>query len=315
MSLVLLTGVLHTLRPEHRAAGPRNRLAARGGVVRVPQAAQVRGRVRVHLRIAEKTGKTIRYAAELRKDGEVLANGSLTIICVRRRPGEPARATDILARDRRPPRGGARGRRGSAQHEGLLTRPCSDGHRFSASRGSVPSPPRDFSDGGGSTRREAHGSARVVPCASGLLLIVLPALAGAQQASGIAGSARDTSGAVLPGVTVEAASPALIEKSRTVITDGEGRYNIVDLRPGTYVVTFTLAGFSTVRREGVELTAGFTATVNADMRVGALEETVTVSGASPLVDIQNVQQQKVVSDELLAVSCRPAAKRSRRSSR
>ena len=144
-------------------------------------------------------------------------------------------------------------------------------------------------------------AARVVPCASALLLIVLPALAGAQQASGIAGIARDTSGAVLPGVTVEAASPALIEKSRTVITDGEGRYNIVDLRPGTYVVTFTLAGFSTVRREGVELTAGFTATVNADMRVGALEETVTVSGASPLVDIQNVQQQKVVSDELLAV--------------
>ena len=106
------------------------------------------------------------------------------------------------------------------------------------------------------------------------------AAASAQQAtaSGIAGVVRDTSGAVLPGVTVEAASPALIEKVRTVVTDGEGRYNIVDLRPGTYVVTFTLPGFSTFRREGIELTGGFTATVNADMKVGALEETITVTG-------------------------------------
>ena len=111
---------------------------------------------------------------------------------------------------------------------------------------------------------------------------------------------RDTSGAVLPGVTVEAASPALIEKVRTVVTDGEGRYNIIDLRPGTYVVTFSLAGFNTVRREGIELTAGFTATVNADMQVGALEETITVTGASPLVDTQNIRQQTVVSSELLA---------------
>jgi hypothetical protein len=103
----------------------------------------------------------------------------------------------------------------------------------------------------------------------------------AQQASGIAGVVRDTSGAVLPGVTVEASSPALIEKVRTVVTDGEGRYNIVDLRLGTYTVTFGLPGFSTVRREGIELTAGFTATVNAEMRVGALAETVTVTGASP----------------------------------
>ena len=89
---------------------------------------------------------------------------------------------------------------------------------------------------------------------------------------------------MLPGVTVEAASPALIEKVRTVVTDSEGRYNIVDLRPGTYTVTFTLAGFSTFKREGIELTAGFTATVNADMKVGALEETITVTGAAPLVD-------------------------------
>jgi hypothetical protein len=121
-----------------------------------------------------------------------------------------------------------------------------------------------------------------------------------QQASGIAGVVRDSSGAVLPGVTVEASSPALIEKVRTVTTDGEGRYNIVDLRPGSYVVTFTLVGFNTARREGIVLTAGFTATVNSDMQVGALEETITVTGGAPLVDTQNVRQQKVVSAELLA---------------
>jgi len=116
----------------------------------------------------------------------------------------------------------------------------------------------------------------------------------------IAGLVRDASGAVLPGVTVEAASPVLIEKVRTALSDGEGRYNIVDLRPGTYTVTFALTGFSTIRREGIALTAGFAATVNADLRVGSLEETITVTGASPIVDTQNVRQQKVVSDELLA---------------
>ena len=130
--------------------------------------------------------------------------------------------------------------------------------------------------------------------------VLLPSLAWAQQSSGIAGVVRDTSGAVLPGVTVEASSPALIEKVRSVTTDGDGRYNIVDLRPGTYVVTFSLAGFNTFKREGVALTAGFTATINAEMQVGALEETITVTGASPLVDTQNVRQQKVVSSELLA---------------
>src|SRR5688572_106478 len=104
----------------------------------------------------------------------------------------------------------------------------------------------------------------------------------------------------MPGVTVEAASPALIEKVRTAVTDGEGRYNIVDLRPGSYTVTFALPGFSTVRREGIALTAGFAATVNADLRVGSVEETITVTGASPIVDTQNVRQQAVVSDELLA---------------
>lgn len=133
----------------------------------------------------------------------------------------------------------------------------------------------------------------------GLLFFILDAPASAQQASGIAGVVRDTTGAVMPGVTVTCASPALIEQERTVFTDGEGRYSLVDLRPGSYSVTFMLAGFSTVRREGIELTSGFTATVNADLRVGALEETLTVSGAAPVVDAQTVRQQKVLSTEVL----------------
>jgi len=124
-------------------------------------------------------------------------------------------------------------------------------------------------------------------------------MASAQQASGIAGIVRDTSGGVLPGVTVEAASPVLIEKVRSVVTDADGRYSIVDLRPGTYAVTFTLPGFSTLKRAGVELGAGFTATVNGDLSVGSLEETITVSGAAPLVDTQNARQQTVVPKDLL----------------
>src|SRR5262245_24446880 len=125
-----------------------------------------------------------------------------------------------------------------------------------------------------------------------------PTLAWAQGSS-IAGVVRDSTGAVLPGVTVEATSPALIEKMRSVVTDDQGLYRIVDLRPGTYTVTFTLPGFTTVKREGLELTSSFTATVNADLRVGGLEETVTVSGASPVVDVQNVVQQRLISTDVL----------------
>src|SRR5499425_2838655 len=119
-------------------------------------------------------------------------------------------------------------------------------------------------------------------------LVFVPAGAYAQAA--IAGVVKDSSGAVLPGVTVEAASPALIEKVRAVVTDGSGQYKVVDLRPGTYSVTFTLAGFNTFRRDGIELAGSFTATVNADLRVGSLQETITVTGDTPIVDVQSVTQ-------------------------
>ena len=137
--------------------------------------------------------------------------------------------------------------------------------------------------------------ARLVFPALALALVFLASDAQGQSLSSgtIGGVAKDESGAVLPGVTVEAASPALIEKVRTAVTDEQGVYRIVDLRPGLYTVTFTLPGFGTFRREGVELTTGFTATVNADMKVGSVEETITVSGAAPLVDTQNVNQQRV----------------------
>ncbi len=130
------------------------------------------------------------------------------------------------------------------------------------------------------------------------LSIVLAPGAAMAQITGIAGVVRDTSGAVMPGVTVEAASPALIEKVRTVTSDGQGLYQIVDLRPGVYTVTFSLQGFQTVRREGIELTGSFTATVNADLTVGKLQETITVSASAPTVDVKNVVDQRVLSDEL-----------------
>jgi hypothetical protein len=127
----------------------------------------------------------------------------------------------------------------------------------------------------------------------------VPGAAWAQGTSGIAGLVKDSSGGVLPGVTVEASSPVLIEKVRTVVTDDQGQYKIVDLLPGTYSITFTLAGFSTVKRDGIELTSNFTAPVNVDLRVGSLEETITVTSQAPVVDIQNVVQQRVVSREQL----------------
>jgi len=131
----------------------------------------------------------------------------------------------------------------------------------------------------------------------GALAIV--GVASASHAQSIAGTVRDESGTVLPGVTVEASSPALIEKSRTGVTDSSGQYRIVSLSPGTHTVTFSLTGFRTVRRDGIELTGNFTATVNGDLKVGALEATITVSGASPLVDVQSLTKQTVFTREVL----------------
>lgn len=138
---------------------------------------------------------------------------------------------------------------------------------------------------------------RLVHGVMGLIFLILVPSAFAQ--SGIAGVVRDTTGAVLPGVTVEAFSPVLIEKVRTGATDGQGLYKLLDLRPGTYSVTFTLPGFATVRQEGIELPASFTATVNASLRVGAVEETITISGSAPTVDVQGVTSRTVLSNELL----------------
>jgi len=136
------------------------------------------------------------------------------------------------------------------------------------------------------------------------LLVLVPAVAFAQAS--ITGVVKDASGAILPGVTVEASSPALIEKTRSAITDGTGTYRIVDLRPGSYSVTFTLTGFSTVKRDGVELSGSFNATINADMKVGALEETITVTGETPIVDTQSVRRQVTVSNDV--ISNMPAAR-------
>ena len=118
-----------------------------------------------------------------------------------------------------------------------------------------------------------------------VVTLTVPAMALGQAT--ITGTARDATGAVLPGVTVEAASSALLEKVRTAVTDGSGQYRIIDLRPGVYSVTFTLPGFTTFRRDALELPGDFVATVNAELRVGALEETVTVTGESPIVDVQS----------------------------
>ncbi|MES1255825.1 MAG: carboxypeptidase regulatory-like domain-containing protein, partial [Acidobacteriota bacterium] len=115
----------------------------------------------------------------------------------------------------------------------------------------------------------------------------------------VTGVVKDGSGAVLPGVTVEAASPALIEKARAAVTDGAGQYRIIDLRPGTYDLTFTINGFSTAKREGIVLTGTVTATVNVDLKIGALAETITVTGASPLVDVQGVTAERSITRDLL----------------
>ncbi|HEY3886888.1 MAG TPA: carboxypeptidase-like regulatory domain-containing protein, partial [Vicinamibacterales bacterium] len=131
-------------------------------------------------------------------------------------------------------------------------------------------------------------------------LAAFPAAADAQtNTSAIAGVVKDPSGAVLPGVTVEAASPALIERVRDVVTDGQGLYKIVDLPPGAYSVTFTLAGFSTFKHDAIDVPSGFSATVNATLQVGSLAQTVTVSGGAPVVDVQSNQDQKQLDSTVL----------------
>src|SRR5215203_691742 len=136
----------------------------------------------------------------------------------------------------------------------------------------------------------------------GLLAIVLvagvPMTAFAQAT--LSGLVRDTSGAVLPGATVEASSPVLIEKVRSGITDGTGRYTIPDLRPGTYRLTFSLTGFKTVVREAVELSGTAVLTVNADLEVGGVQETITVSGLTPAVDLQSTTRQAVMDQEIVS---------------
>ena len=136
---------------------------------------------------------------------------------------------------------------------------------------------------------------RVIVLASAVLM---PAIAFAQAS--IVGTARDASGAVLPGVTVEASSPALIEKTRSVVTNGVGQYSIQDLRPGTYSVTFTLQGFSPVKRDGIELTGSFIATVNADLRVGGVAETITVSGEAPVVDVTSARTEQTIDGKTVS---------------
>jgi hypothetical protein len=127
-------------------------------------------------------------------------------------------------------------------------------------------------------------------------LVVIPAMAHAQASASIVGTVKDSSGAVIPGVTVEASSPELIEKTRSVITNESGQYSIESLRPGSYTVTFTLPGFSTIKREGIALSGAFIATVNADMKVGGVTDTVTVSAETPIVDTTSTRDQEVISN-------------------
>jgi len=137
----------------------------------------------------------------------------------------------------------------------------------------------------------------VLAVAAVAIALLIPSTASAQAS--IAGVVRDASGAVLPGVTVEAASPVLIEKVRSATSDGTGQYRITSLPPGTYSVTMTLPGFSTVKREGLDVSGEGIITVNGEMRVGGVQETITVTGESPLVDVQSTRRQQIVDDETL----------------
>jgi Carboxypeptidase regulatory-like domain len=127
--------------------------------------------------------------------------------------------------------------------------------------------------------------------------IAFPSIAAAQ--SSFTGVVKDSSGGVLPGVSVEAASPVLIEGSKSDVTNANGQYRITDLRPGVYTVTFSLPGFKQVRQEKVELRVDFTGTLNASLEVGALEEAITVTGSSPTVDVSSNAKVEVMTSEIL----------------
>src|SRR5688500_8638444 len=127
-----------------------------------------------------------------------------------------------------------------------------------------------------------------------LAFLLLPATAHAQTT--LAGMVRDSSGLVLPGVTVEAASPALIEKVRSAVTDASGQYRITELPPGTYSVTYTLTGFSRVMREGLALSGSGVISIDIELRVGGLQETITVTGDAPVVDVQSTRRETVLNN-------------------
>ena len=154
-------------------------------------------------------------------------------------------------------------------------------------------------DDGGFLKEDPMERNRVLTRALVVLLGVAYPPAAAYGQSQIVGQVTDNTGGVVPGVTVEAASPVLIEGSRISITDSQGRYGIVDLRPGDYEVTFTLPGFSTVVRDQLALPANFAMTIDVEMLVGALEETITVSGEAPLVDVQQAQRSRVIRRDVI----------------
>ena len=143
----------------------------------------------------------------------------------------------------------------------------------------------------------ARRTKRTLLALAGILLLSSAAYA----QSAIVGVVKDTSGAAMPGVTVEASSDVLIEKVKSTISDGDGAYRIADLRPGTYSVVFTLPGFKTFRRDGLVLPSEFTATLNAELGVGALEETITVTGASPVVDVTSTAKTAVLNLSLIHI--------------
>ena len=131
-----------------------------------------------------------------------------------------------------------------------------------------------------------------------LFVLLLPAIASAQAT--VAGTVRDSSGAVLPGVSVEATSPALIEKTRSATTDGSGQYRITDLPPGDYTLLFSLSGFNSVRRQGVTVAGSGVIPISIELAIGTLSETLTVTGDSPLVDTQTTQRETVISADTIA---------------